>query len=263
MKKMYLLGMAIAVSSIVCAQTVFINEIHYDNVSWDEGEGFEIAGPAGFDLSGYLVLLYNGNDSKVYSTINLSGVFTNQSSGLGFIWFGLPSNGMQNDDEGIALIDNSGVVLQFLSYEGVITAVDGAASGMISKNIGFSENASTQLGHSLQLTGTGSTYSDFTWSAPSVATPGLPNNSQTLPVIETEIEKLTIYPNPVTQRFFTIKGNIKELLKIEMYSLIGAKISTQQVFVNEPIFVNNLVQGTYFVKIICENKFVFRKFIAN
>ncbi len=40
---------------------VFINEIHYDNAGTDTGEAVEIAGPAGTDLTGWSLVLYNGN----------------------------------------------------------------------------------------------------------------------------------------------------------------------------------------------------------
>lgn len=60
------------------AQTSFINEIHYDNVSTDSGEGIEIAGPAGTSLSGWSLVLYNGNGGTVYNTVNLSGTISNQ-----------------------------------------------------------------------------------------------------------------------------------------------------------------------------------------
>ena len=44
----------------VLAQSVFINEIHYDNASTDAGEAIEVAGPAGTNLAGWTLLLYNG-----------------------------------------------------------------------------------------------------------------------------------------------------------------------------------------------------------
>ena len=39
---------------------VFINEIHYDTAGTDVGEFIEIAGPAGTDLTGWTLVLYNG-----------------------------------------------------------------------------------------------------------------------------------------------------------------------------------------------------------
>jgi hypothetical protein len=35
---------------------VFINEIHYDNAGTDVGEGVEIAGTAGMDLTGWSII---------------------------------------------------------------------------------------------------------------------------------------------------------------------------------------------------------------
>jgi len=50
-----------------------------------------------------------------------------------------------------------------LSFEGTLTAVGGAANGLTSTDIGVSETSSTPVAHSLRLTGTGSSYTDFTW----------------------------------------------------------------------------------------------------
>lgn len=48
---------------------------------------------------------------------------------------------------------------------GTLTATSGLAAGQTSTDIGVSEGSSTGTGVSLQLTGTGSTYSDFSWVA--------------------------------------------------------------------------------------------------
>lgn len=58
----------IGLSLPALAAPVFINEIHYDNSGTDSGEPIEIAGPAGTDLTGWSVVLYNGNGSAPYST---------------------------------------------------------------------------------------------------------------------------------------------------------------------------------------------------
>ena len=72
-----LAGAAIVVFSSpwpATAQTVFINEIHYDNTGTDAGEAIEIAGPAGTNLTGWSVVLYNGANGLVYDTDTLSGL---------------------------------------------------------------------------------------------------------------------------------------------------------------------------------------------
>ena len=50
------------VSPARAGTAVFINEIHYDNGGTDTGEAIEIAGPAGTDLTGWSLVLYNGSN---------------------------------------------------------------------------------------------------------------------------------------------------------------------------------------------------------
>ena len=150
----------------VAQTTVFINEIHYDNTGTDVGEAIEVAGPAGTDLSGWSLVLYNGSNSQPYNTIDLSGTLTDAGSGFGFSAVNFPTNGIQNGaPDGLALVDDSGTVIQFLSYEGSIVAAGGPASGLTSSDIGVSENSGTPIGFSLQLTGTGASFENFAWTA--------------------------------------------------------------------------------------------------
>jgi endonuclease I/uncharacterized protein YdeI (BOF family) len=200
--------------SVIPGQDVFFNEIHYDNASTDVDEAIEIAGPAGTDLTGWTIVLYNGSNSSVYNTLNLTGSIPNQQNGYGTVVQLLPSNGLQNGaPDGLALVDASNNVVQFLSYEGVITAADGPAAGMTSTDIGVSETSSTQVGQSLQLTGTGTTYADFVWQADVANTYGAVNTDQffgstTIPAVINEFvfnhtgsdtdEFVEIYSNPNT-----------------------------------------------------------------
>lgn len=161
--------------------SVFINEIHYDNAGTDTGEAIEIAGPAGTNLSGWQLVLYNGAPTslKVYTTTNLSGVIPDLCGGYGSLAFNYPVNGIQNGDpDGIALV-KSGVVVQFLSYGGIFTAADGPALGLTSIDIGVKEGSTTPVGYSLQLTGSGTVYENFSWSPASPNTFGLCNTNQT------------------------------------------------------------------------------------
>ncbi len=156
---------------------IWINEIHYDNVSTDTGEFFEIAGPAGSDLTGWSLVGYNGNGGVTYDTINLTGVLPDQQNGYGTLSFNML--GMQNGSpDGLALLDGSGVVVEFISYEGVVNATDGPAAGTSSTDIGVAETSATPVGFSLQLGGTGNTSGDFTWQAEQANTSGAVNTGQ-------------------------------------------------------------------------------------
>ncbi len=161
---------------ITFSQAIFINEIHYDNAGGDVNEGIEIAGPAGSDLTGYSLTLYNGNGGSVYNTISLSGSLNDQQNGFGTLFF--PISGIQNGSpDGVALVNPSNEVIQFLSYEGTLTASDGPASGLTSIDIGISEASSTPIDFSLQLTGSGQSFESFTWVA-DVSTFGTINAGQ-------------------------------------------------------------------------------------
>jgi predicted extracellular nuclease len=156
----------------------WINEFHYDNAGGDTGEFIEIAGPAGLDLSGYTLVLYNGNGGGAYNTKALSGVITNQANGFGVISFAYPADGIQNGaPDGIALVGPGGV-LEFISYEGVMTATAGPAMGMTSVDVAVAEGGSA-TGTSIAKTGPGFDGSDFDWVLTGDDTPGVVNAGQT------------------------------------------------------------------------------------
>jgi DNA/RNA endonuclease G (NUC1) len=159
---------------------VFINEIHYDNAGGDTGEFIEIAGPAGTDLAGYQLILYNGANGLSYNTKALTGVIPNLQGGFGVLHFTYPVDGIQNGaPDGMALISPASSVLQFLSYEGTFTALNGPANGLGSTSIVVSESGSAPIGESLRLSGTGVGYSDFTWNSTAAGSPGTVNQGQT------------------------------------------------------------------------------------
>lgn len=176
-----LLGLAVAPATAVAPDSsVFVNEIHYDNAGTDTGEAIEVAAPAGTDLSGWRIVLYNGSNGASYDTKTLRGTVGDQQGGFGTVVQSYATNGVQNGSpDGVALIAADGEVVQFLSYEGTMTAANGPAAGLTSTDIGVSQGGSGPVGHSLQLTGTGDSYADFTWAAEAANTFGSPNTDQT------------------------------------------------------------------------------------
>ena len=171
---------AIPAAAVAPDTPVFINELHYDNDGTDAGEFIEVAAPAGTDLTGWSVVLYNGSNGATYNTQALSGAIGDDTgSGFGFTSITYPANGIQNGaPDAVALVDGGGAVVQFLSYEGAFTATNGPASGQTSTDIGVSESGSGPVGESLQLTGTGDSSGDFTWAPPAAETPGAANIGQ-------------------------------------------------------------------------------------
>lgn len=162
---------------------IWVNEFHYDHNGIDTNEFIEIAGPAGLDLTGYTIVLYNGNNGQSYDTDNLTGTLTDDTgTGFGFSVINY-NNILQNGPDGIALVDGTGTVVSFISYEGSFTATNGPANGLTADNISESQTGNGALdpvGGSLQLIGTGNSYTDFTWSRTQVNTSGSLNTGQTI-----------------------------------------------------------------------------------
>lgn len=139
-----------------------ISEIHYDNAGTDTGEGVEVSGPAGTDLTGWSIVLYNGSGGASYDTKPLTGAIPNICDTWGVVAQTYPSNGIQNGSpDGVALIDAGGRVIEFLSYEGTFIASNGPAQGLRSRDIGVSETGTESVAagvRSLKRTG------DDSWS---------------------------------------------------------------------------------------------------
>ena len=133
------------------------------------------------------LLLYNGSNGTTYgSSHSLSSFPTSTVTASGHVVYSKPIPDLQNGaPDGFALVVN-GTVTQFISYEGQFLATAGAASGLLSTDIGKSQVGNEPEGQSaIGLTGTGGTSAAFSWvrfdGIP--YSPGQPNSGQvfTLP----------------------------------------------------------------------------------
>ncbi|MGB3543467.1 endonuclease, partial [Rubrivirga sp.] len=184
---------------------VWINEIHYDNAGADVGEFIEVASSAGTDLDGWRIVLYNGANGSAYDDRALAGVVPDLEAGLGVLEVTYSINGIQNGpSDGAALVDPDGRVVQFVCWEGTLTATDGPAQGLTSIDVDVQESGATPIGHALRLSGSGRSLADFAWSGPGPASPGRLNASQSVPVA-TALERRPLRlvlglarPNPST-----------------------------------------------------------------
>jgi predicted extracellular nuclease len=261
----YLILLALLISlgaTTAGAQTndtiVFINEIHYDNTGTDTGEAIEVAGPAGTDLTGWSIVLYNGANGLAYDTDPLSGVIPDQENGFGTLFISYPTNGIQNGSpDGLALLDASSNIIQFLSYEGTFTAVDGPAAGMTSTDIGVSQNGSGAVGNSLQLKGSGAVYEDFTWAPEEPNTFGAVNTGQSFggtPAPDLVINEID-YDQPGTDaaEFIEIRNNGDTSVDLTGWALelVNGTGGGAALYSTIDLSGFNLVAGGYFV--VCAN----------
>lgn len=163
-----------ATQAFAAESAPFVSEIHYDNDGTDTGEAIEIEADPGTDLTGWQIVLYNGNGGTAYNARTLSATVPE----AGVVVEEYPTNGIQNGSpDGIALVGPDGTVVEFLSYEGAFTAAGGLADGMTSVDIGVGETASTPAGQSLQKI-------DGTWTGPATASFGARNSDEEDPPVE-------------------------------------------------------------------------------
>lgn len=218
--------------------TAWVNEFHYDNESTDEGEFVEIAVKAEFaDLSNVNLTLYNGSNGSSYATYSGNDfVKGNSESNISFYYVDLPSNGIQNGSPDGLSLDIDGDLIQFLSYEGTFTAQDGPAQDVESTDIGVEQTGTTPIGSSLQLTGSGSIYADFTWVSTEEHTKGEINSGQEIIIpVSNELEGETAtqirlnqnYPNPfnpstVISYQLTENSNVR----LEVFDMLGRKVAS-------------------------------------
>ena len=208
--------------SSLFGQNVFINEVNY--IPSNE-QFFEISGPVGTDLSGWEVILYDAIPEP-YDTISLNGEIPGMPgcNGIvvvdGAVLYTTPGSGM-------ALVNDSGQLVQYITYGDEntgTTSTSGIINGVTSENIG------TQLidNQSLQLSGIGTTYSDFTWGLPGLATPDVINTNQvftgtgcitTLPVELAEF-KANLVENKIVLSWTTLSETNHSHFEI-LHSSIG------------------------------------------
>ena len=172
------------VQAVQAPGDIFISEFHYDNAAGDVGEFVEITAPAGTDLSGWSIARYNGSTpgaAIVYTlpaaaeTLPAGTLAADQSVGFGTVVISYPTDGLQNgSNDGLALRNASGTVIELLSWEGVLTAASGPAAGLVSDDIGASESGTaTPIGASLSRVDL--VPGAYTWVSNSTNTMGAPN----------------------------------------------------------------------------------------
>ncbi|HIE10203.1 MAG TPA: hypothetical protein EYP62_01150 [Kiritimatiellae bacterium] len=179
---------------------VWINELNYVNDWWDPdtdtNEFVELAGPAGFDLSGWQIefMIATGEMYYVYASYTLTNgsALGNATNGYGFFVIGdtdVPNVDMvfthSNNAEyghisdgdgpsGVRLLNEAGGVEQSLSYGGPIEGFDPIPAAA------FDDGDVHIDPWDVQLSGSGTGYQDFAWALTNNMTPGEANAGQTL-----------------------------------------------------------------------------------
>lgn len=157
-KKSYCLDTVTITDPGICSDCTeapaIINEFHYNNEGTDINEFIEvyIPDPQPQNMKKYFIELYDGLTGTVYLKKTLDSMDISHDGNGSF--YVLELTGIKDGNpDGIALTGECGDVIEFLSYGGDFTAIDGKAKGMKSVNISVSESELTPINSSLQKMG--------------------------------------------------------------------------------------------------------------
>lgn len=222
----------------------FINEINYI-ASDPTTRGLEIAGEANTSLENWSLIHYSVAGTISYVEY-LSGILPDQQSGYGFGWYEIDQS---SNGGGIALVNSSGALVQFISYgtASYLQATEGPAAGIVADYAGVQVLPS----ESLQLVGTGLSHLDFVWGLPGTVNPGDINTNQVFSLLfrndeeednanveEVSTMSFTAFPNPTVEQ---VQVNFPEITAesatLEVFNING-QLLQQQILENRVSQIN-------------------------
>lgn len=147
--------MFLLTTTSLSAQEVFISEIYFHPNHATDEDAIEVAALVGTSLSGWQILLYDGETGTPYDSYTFGSTdiiiptdtIEGQIFGTQIKYFGI--DGIQNGSpDGVALVSPQNEVVEFFSYGGTFTPSSGAAANRNATNIGNADIFNTLSGHS-------------------------------------------------------------------------------------------------------------------
>ena len=164
----------------------YISEVDYDGGA---GSNFvEVVLPAGTDVSAYSLVIYD-KDGAIIETFSFDPPIQTIAGQDVYLFDDETANWVDiHNDEAIALVDDTGSVVQFISFKAPVTAVEGPANGDTSTAIGEHSGGEESIVTSNGGTSYGTTTTSTPGSVPCfgpgtlIATPDGPRAVETLRV---------------------------------------------------------------------------------
>ena len=258
----------LAVFSFSFAQSIVINEIDPNTPGSDTAEFIELySSSPNFSLTGYVLVLFNGNDDASYAAYDLDGHSTDSNgyfvigdsgiSGVTITFSSSSSSNIQNDANAVTLYqaDKSDFPLDTsVTTANLIDAVvydnddpdDTDLLTGLGETVQYNENASSDSpNHSLQRQSDGSF---------KVGTPSPNTSNLVLSLSKITSEVINIYPNP-TSKMLYFQG-LDQSVFVNIYSPTGQRVMSQKVL--KSLDVSALVSGVFMLE-ITQNETVTRQ----
>ncbi|SIT10220.1 Ca2+-binding protein, RTX toxin-related [Roseivivax lentus] len=147
--------------------TGYISEVDYDGGA---GSNFvEVVVPAGTDVSGYTLVIYD-TDGKIIETFTFGTPSQTIAGRDVYLFDDAIGNWIDlHNNEAVSLVDGTGTVVQFIAFKDPITAVEGPANGQSATQIGEHSGGEQSLASSDD----GASYSTTRTSSPgTIEAPG-------------------------------------------------------------------------------------------
>jgi len=272
MKKITLLS-ALFLSAISFAQ-ISINEIDSDQTGTDITEFIEILSETpNFDLSGYIVVLYNGSNDESYDTIDLNG-FSTDADGFFIIGSDLTpgvdialgaDNTIQNGADAVAIYLDDASNFPNNTPVTAVNLVDAVVYGTaddddmellngLNETVQYDESLNGNKDtESIQFDGSGG----FCVIAPTLRL----TNSCVLGTNDLANEQFSIYPNPATKGYVNISSKVIGSKKVSVFDVLGKQVINTKLS-NDRLDISSLNSGIYILKVVQGTSSITKKLVV-
>jgi hypothetical protein len=270
MKKNYIFTLMLIILTSLTYGQIVINEIDADQTATDTEEFIELLWTPNTALDGYVVVLFNGSDDKSYMSYDLDGKTTDANGLFVLATTSIASgsdidmgadNKVQNGADAVAVYlgdDTDFPNDTVISTTGLIDALVYGTSD--SDDAGLLTGFGLSIQYDENLNGNKDTESiqrksDGTYEvkAPS---------RRVLSVLRNQIKGFATYPNPVTNKEFTISSRSTSVKEVAIFNVIGKKVlATNFSGTNATIDVSAISAGIYILKVMEAGKIATKKLV--
>ncbi len=240
MKKNYILLFTLIISVLSFGQT--INEFDADQTGSDTAEFIELLWTPNTSLDGFIIVLYNGSDDASYDVVDLAGMSTDAN---GILAINFSPGGIQNGPDAIALymdfasnFPNDTPLTQANLIDAVVYGTNDADDNALLIGLGETVQYNDDTSNSLNQNPDGS----FSLAPPSAGT------SNTLSVNQFETTEFSVFPNPTSNSFVTIKTKNNQPITVTAFDVLGKQV-LNTVLIADPLDVSNLNAGVYILRL--------------